>query len=175
MNKNGQIISVIAFIGVVATLIILSPFLIKIVSEPVSKFSAAMSSVDATNKSSDAINFISDTYLRWFDWVIFFIFLFNVVLILVSSFLVDVHPVWFIIYVIAAFIMVLFAPSMSLVFEKIYTSDQYSSTLTHIPFTNFIYENFMYVILGVIIISAIIMYGKYRFFGSGSAQSGGGY
>jgi len=171
-NKKGQLSSIIFFVIIVLTLLLMAPILIKIVATPLSKFSTSMTATDATNVSSNAITTIKDKFLGAFDWVIMFVFIFFTVLLFISSFLVDIHPAFVVVYIMAAFVLVIFAPTISETFQYFYeapfsTLEDGSTISTHLPITKFIFDNFGMVILGIIVLSGLIMYGKYRFSASG--------
>lgn len=185
MNNRGQIISAIFVIGTIVTLLLIAPILVKMVIVPSNKFSTALSTIDPTNVSSDAVNYTINSFTTWFDWIVFFFILFSVIMLLFTSFLVDVHPAFFFIYFIAMIGIMIFAPLTLNMLDRMYDCTAYSSVSTcssiggwttevaYLPITHFIYNNFGVFILSVMILSGIIMYGKFRW---GSSQNtGSGY
>ena len=184
ISKKGQINGVIAFVGIVVLLLILAPFLMKLVLSPVDKLSSAFSNIDSSNKSVEATSFIRGKFTGMFDWVIMAAFMFSVILLLVTSFLVDIHPAFLLVYIVAFFCIMAFSPALLSLLGNIWDNtncasppcftslDNGTDLTSYLPMTRFIYEHFGMVIMGILALSGIIMYGKYRFGGSGS--SGGG-
>ena len=116
-----------------------------------------------------------------FDWVVAAVFVFSIALLLITSFLVDIHPAFIIIYIIAAFCILSFAPSILSMMESIYDNTQFThltgttqDITQYLPITRFFYENFAIILVAVFAISAIIMYGKYRA-GGGGQPTGSNY
>lgn len=176
-NKKGQISSIIYFAGIVLVLIFLAPVLMKLVLSVSQPFGEAMATIDQTNKSVDAVNYTEGKFTGMFDWILMFFFIFNVILVLVTAFLVDVHPAFLVVYVIGVFFLVVFAPMVLDAIDTIWTAPQFSvgddNVVQYLPLMNFLRENFIWVILGVIVLSGIVMFGKYRL-GSANQQQGGG-
>lgn len=169
MNNKGQILGIIAFIVVIISLVIIAPVLMKIVTTSVSGVSTGLASVDQTNKSSDAVNYIGNTFTNTFDWVVAFFMLFNIIILLVSSFLVDVHPAFIVIYIIAGIFLFIFAPTAMDAVKTIYQTSEYTSSVANLPVTEWVVNNFGIFLLSVFILSGLIMFGKLRY----GSQSGG--
>jgi hypothetical protein len=173
MNKRGQITGIIAFVLIVITLIMLAPFLIKIVMTPSQKFVTAIANVDTNNVTVAATSKITGTFTGAIDWIIVAMFFINVIILLVTSFLVDIHPAFFVIYLIAIFFLVLFAPTFITFADTLYDNPSFTTLpngedlTSYLPITNWIFDNFGLVIMTVIILSGLIMFGKFKF---GSSQ-----
>lgn len=167
-NKRGQITSIIAFVVVVIFLVIMAPFLVKLVVTPSQKFSDALGAIDQTNKSVEAVAKITGTFTNTFDYLIIFFFLFNVVILLISSFLVDVHPAFIVVYIVALFFLFMLTPSMETMMDKIYSNTSFTDEVAFLPLTTWIMNNFSSVIFGVAILSGVIMFGKYKFTSGGA-------
>ena len=176
MNNKGQITGIIAFAAIVIFLIILAPFIMKIVMTPSQKIISSLEAVDTNNVTGAATSKVVNTFTSAFDWVILAFFVLNVVILLVTAFLVDIHPAFFVIYLIAVFFLIMFAPTFISFGEKLYDSSQFTTLpngenlTSYLPITNWIYDNFGLVIIVVIILSGLIMFGKYRF-----SRTGGQY
>ena len=173
-NKKAQINAIIVFAAVIIILLFLAPIILKIVVAPVSKVATAFSTVDPTNQSTQQITFIQNKFTGTFDWVIAFFFMFNTIILLLSAFLVDVHPAFLVIYIIAAFFLMVFAPTVLSALGNIYESPSFSvgneNVIQYIPITNFIYQNFGFILVGIIILSGVILFAKYKL---GNSYSGG--
>lgn len=182
MNNKGQMNAIIVFAIVVLMLIFVAPILMKIVVAPVEKVSQAFTNVDPTNRTSNEINFIQDKFTGTFDWIIAFLFMFNTLILLVSAFLVDVHPAFLVIYIIAVLFLMIFAPTVLDAVGNIYDNAAFTSDLNggnnviqYLPITEFIYDNFGVIMVGIIVMSGIIIFGKYRLGRSSGSGTGGVY
>jgi hypothetical protein len=174
MNKKGNVLSIIFIVGTIVTLLLMAPILVKLVIIPSEKFSDALATIDSTNKSVEAVNFIQHKFTSLFDWVILFFILFSIIILLISSFMIDVHPVFFVIYFIAMLMIMIFAPMTLGFLDRMYNCTDYMSPgecagyggwtyeIASLPITKFIYDNFSVFILSVMMLSGVIMYGKYR-------------
>lgn len=173
MENRGQVNAIIYFGIVVLILLFAAPILMKVVVAPVSKIGTSFATVDPTNKSTEAISYVQNKFTSVFDWVIAVLFMFNIVLLLITAFLVDTHPAFLVVYIFAAMFLVIFSPVVLDVLENMYNSASFSSgdenIVQYLPITEFLYQNYGYIIVGVIILSGVIMFGKYRL----GANSGG--
>jgi len=181
MNKKGQVISIIFIIATIVTLILLAPILIKLVIIPSSKFSQALATIDTSNQSVNAVDYTVTKFTQAFDWVILFFMLFSVMTLLISAFLIDAHPAFFVIYFIAMFMLIIFTPMTLNFLDRMYNCTDYqsasvcagiggwSSEIAYLPITKFVYDHFSLFILGIMMLSGLIMYGKYK------SSSIGGY
>ena len=98
VNKKAQLDSTIVFVGIVLILLFMAPYIMKIVLTPVQKLSTAFSTIDPSNKTSNEINFVQNKFTGMFDWILMFFLIFNIILILITAFLVDIHPAFLIVY-----------------------------------------------------------------------------
>jgi hypothetical protein len=181
MNKKAQVtFEILTFIVVIIGLIIAAPFVIKVVS------SFQVKLVDAVNTSalgSDAttisnVNYVSNTFISWVDKIIIIAFIGQILLLFITAFFIDVHPIFVVFYLIFAFITIVLAPNVYEIGNQIfYGPAGYVGTwvladaVAQLPMTEFILNNFAIIILALIILSGIIMYAKVKYF----PARGGGY
>lgn len=183
-NKKGQVEGILTFTVIVLTLLFLAPILFKITLTPLDKFTTSMMTVDSTNKSIESSSFIRGKFTGMMDWVIMAIFIFSIALLLISSFLIDIHPAFFVIYLIASFCIIAFAPSVMTSLDFFYGNAGTTASSNfvldengvnfveeYLPMTNWAYNNFGLIITGIFILSGAIMYGKYKF--SSNSQPAG--
>lgn len=175
MNKNGQVQAIVVITMVILGLIIAVPIILKVGTTVLGTFSTQLSNIDETNKSSDQVTFVEDTITGSFDWVVMLLVLINILLLLVSAFLIDVNPAFVILYIIFAFVLVITLPYTASVGEKIYSMSQFSvgdeNVVQYLPMTEFLLNHFGVVMVGIIFLSGVIIYAKIRF---RSNQQGGG-
>lgn len=175
IEKRGQIDGIITFVVLTLVLLFLAPILFKVTLTPIDKFTTAIGTVDNTNKSVVASEFIRGKFTGMMDWVIMAVFLFSIILLLITSFLVDVHPAFFIVYFVAAFCIVAFAPSVMTSIDYFYETSSFVTddrginfVENYLPMTNFVHDNFGKIITGILLLSAVIMYAKFRMGNSNS-------
>ena len=163
MNKLGQA-SIITFVVVVVGLLILAPVMLKLFNSTVGEIGDKLNETSA--EAGAAVATIEDTFINFWDYIIVIAFFVNVVMLLISAFMVDTHPIFLLMYIISAFVIMSFAPYTMEPVGKILGMDQFSTELGQIPMTSFVITNFNLILLGVIVLSGIVMYSKFR--GKGS-------
>jgi hypothetical protein len=174
-NKKGFMGGVAVFVLIVIALVIAAPLLLKVGLTIMDKTSDSLSILDTSNQSSSFIGDVRNKTTSVFDWAVMLIIFANLLLLLVSSFLIDVHPAFLIIYIIMACLLVLTAPYTMSIAEKLYDMEGIGygdgAVTQYIPMTNFVLQNFGYILVGIIVLSGIIIYAKIRIGGN----SGGSY
>jgi len=159
MNKLGQV-NVIAFVGVVVALLILAPIMLLIVNETLDGFSTAVNSTDSN--AADNVDYIHDSFTSMWDWLIAIAFLVNVILLFVFAFMVDSHPIFALFYLIAAVLTLMFSHYVMVPIETILGMSQFSTEVGQLPITNFIVRIWDLLLLGIIIVTGIITYGRFK-------------
>lgn len=166
-SKKGQF-GIITFVGLMFVLLFLAPFVVKIVRSSVGGFSDAITPINA--EAGASVDYVEDTFINMWDWVLFLVFSLNVLLLLISAFFIDTHPAFVIVYILTMFFMMTFAPSILDSLEAVYyDSAMTDATTGHdagrlLPTTEFLIENFGTVILGIAVLSGIVMYAKFKYF-----------
>ena len=159
MNRKAQT-DIIAFIAVVVGILILSPIILKLGNEILGSFSTAINSTSET--AAVEVSGIHSTLISFWDWIIAIAFLVNIVMLFISAFIVDSHPIFSVFYLISAVITLMFSHYIVSPVETILGIDSFSTEVLQLPITNFIVLNFDLILLGIIILTGIIMYGKFR-------------
>lgn len=160
INKKGQATSIIIFVLGIIALIIIAPIMLKIFNSTVPKFSDAVASQSpVANQTGQYI--YTKTVSLW-DSLILLGFVANVLLLLISSFLVDVHPAFFVVYLISAILTLIFAPDVLESIKVMWDNPQFATQTASLTMTRFIIDNFGVIILGILILSGIIMYAKFK-------------
>lgn len=174
MNKKAQIASVAFFIMLLAGIIIIAPIILRVGISAIDKTSTQLSAIDGTNKSVQLVVYTKNKITGTFDWVIMFLVILNILILLISSFLIDIHPAFLVIYIIGAFVMVITLPYTMALAEKIYSNSEFASgsnnVVQYIPMTEFMLNNFGTIIVGIIVLSGIIMFAKIKY---GNQNMGG--
>jgi len=159
MNKRGQV-EIVAFIGVIVTLLFLAPIMLKIVNTSVGGFSDAINSTSP--EAATEVDYVHDTFVSFWDILIAIGFLVNVLLLFIFAFLVDTHPIFSLLYLIGAMITLMFSHIFVTPIETILGMNAFSEEVLQIPITNFIVNWFDLIVLGIIIVTGIITYGKFK-------------
>lgn len=168
-NKKGQfIIPLATFIFVVLGILVVSIILIRITNSVLTPFSSAINNVSAG--AGDHVTYVQTSFTNFWDFVIVIAFLINVILLLVSAFLVDTHPLFVVLYILSCFFLLIFAPEMISAIDGIFDNAQFIDQIQYIPMTDFIRSNFSIVILGIMILSGVVMYAKVKMFGGGTPR-----
>lgn len=164
-GKRGQLeFSLITFIVVVVGLIILAPFILKITNSFVTPFGSAVGNI--SEQAGTNVNHITTTFVNFWDFVIIFAFLINIILLLMTAFLSDTHPAWLIAFVIFAFLTMIFAPELLEVLTKIYDSPQFALEVSQLAMVDFFRQYFGLILIGIYFVSGIIIYSKFRWGGN---------
>jgi hypothetical protein len=177
-SKKAQALSIVFFFVMVLSIFILGVLLMSMVNTILEPFRQQISLV--SNESAVAVGTIQNKFNAVWDWTIVILFLFNVVILLFSSFMVDIHPAFLIIYIIALMFLFMFGSTILSSLDALYNpSGVFGSgnvtaggnAYVNMPLTFWILNNFTYVILGIALLSGIIMYAKFKF----GNPSGGNY
>lgn len=171
MNNKAQIQSIAFFIGVIIVLVMLAPIILKVGTTMLTKTANQFATIDNTNKSADVVTFTQSKLTGTMDWIVMLLVIFNILVLMVSAFLIDIHPAFVVVYIIGAMALVMTAPFTIMAAEKIYSSSSFSSMISYIPMTEFLMNNFSIVIVGVIVLTGIIMFAKVRLFSSGGTNA----
>ncbi len=147
-NKKGQILSVIIFVGIVVSVFIVGLIMMKFTTSILTPFKTSIGNVSTT--AGDAVGSLETHFVNAWDYVIIAFFIFNILLLMITAFMVDSHPVFLLFYVFGAVLLILFAPSILTALEGIWTSPAMTNngqlTQVNMPITNFIINNFMVIL-----------------------------
>lgn len=159
MNKKAQIeIPVITLVAVIIALLILGPTILKLVNTILTPVSNSLGNISET--AGDSVSSIKNSFINFWDWVLVIGFLVNVVLLLISAFLVATHPVFLVLYIIFGFVMFLFAPELLQIVDKFYSDPNFATEISKIPMMDFIRSYFGVILLAIFFISGIIIFAR---------------
>ena len=163
MNRKAQV-GIVSFVGVVIALLFLAPIFLNVVTTTTGEFADAINSTDAN--AAAAVDSITNTYTGLWDWVLILVFGLNILLLLISAFFIDTHPAFMLVFIMIAFFTMAFAPNILDATDKIYNSAHYAGDVAaYLPFMDFLRSNFGAIILGIFVLTGIIMYAKFKYFG----------
>ena len=147
----------------VIVLLLLSPIMLKIVNEILTPFQAQVGNMSA--EAGAGVATIHTSFLNFWDFIIVITFVVITLLLFISAFFIDTNPLFVVLYLILAFILMIFAPDMTRIIDQIYDSPQFLTEITSIPMSDFLRTHFEIITLGIIILSGVVIYGKLKYFG----------
>jgi len=168
-KKKGQAESIIIFFILMVAVFIVSIVMLRITNSIITPFQSQIGNM--SESAGAAVGYAHDRFTTWWDYAILLVFLFNVILLLVSAFLVDIHPAFLLIYIIAVFFLLIFGNFALQALDNIWYSVGTSVENTQTPIQQFLINNFQLIMLGVVILSGVVMYAKFKVF---SGQGAGG-
>lgn len=170
ISKRAQLDNPIIFIAVIIIgLLIIAPVMLKVMREIRTPLSNSLGNISSGSGAIAQSNFNSviDTGISWWDKVVVAAFILSVLLLFVSAFLVDAHPFFIIVYIGLNFALILFAPNIIEAVNKIYDSSQFAQETAILSFMDTIRSNYVGFLIGLMVITGIIIYGKVAITGSG--------
>lgn len=173
MNKKAQAQSIIIFFVVVVAILIVSIILLRLTNEILTPFASQLTHFN--NQSANTVTAINNSFAIVWDWVIVLLFLFNIILLLISSFMVDIHPAFVIVYIICVIFLVIFGNEFGYIIDQVWGSIGTTVETAQTPMQQFIINNFMYFMLGIIALSGLVMYAKFKYWGGTGGGVGGSY
>lgn len=165
MKRKGQLDHpIIGFFVLALGLIIIGGIFMKLFVEIKTPLSNSLGNTTGGLEAQAGVNKVLNTAITFWDKIIVFAFLFGIIFVFISAFLIDVHPIFIVLYLLINFIFMLFGPdiieSISIIYDP--TSGAYlgDSVLQNLPFTYWISQNFGIFIVGLMIVTGIIIYTK---------------
>lgn len=167
MNKKGQFDYPIATLIVIVFLtLLMAPIILKIFNSFLDVIPAQLSSVDNSNVSTEAFTRVLNTGVSFFDKIIVFSFFLSIVILFISAFLIDTNPFWVILYILMSFFMIILTPTIMGALDNFYSPvGMFSTEVTQLTFTNFFRTHFIAFLIGIMITTGIIIYGKIALLG----------
>jgi len=163
MNNRGQF-GLVTFLGIAIVLLAIAPILLNIVTTMIGGVGDGLEAVDPV--ASGKMQEIEDKFTGMWDYVIMFFFLFNVILLLISSFFIDTHPVFLILYIFVSFLIFVFAPYLVDTIDRIWDTTHFitDGTINELGMSGFVVDNFGIILLAIYFLSGLIIYGKIKYF-----------
>jgi hypothetical protein len=148
----------------------MAPVMLKLVTTVTDQLNVTLANQSINNSASLAVGSLGTTFTNFWDFIILLAFIIIAIIMFWSAFFVDVHPVFFVLFLVMSFIAVMFIPTLITVTDSIwYAHGNYSNgtsyaifNTTQLPFTTAIHDNIAIIIVGMIVVAGIIMYGKMR-------------
>lgn len=151
---------IITFAVLAVVIIIIAPIMMTVFRESVGGFTSGLNAV--SNSTANEAAKIGNTFTSMYDIVVITVFLVALIMLIVTSFLIEVHPIFIVFYILTAIFTMTFIPSLLQPAESIWSSDIISAYTVHLPMTQFILDNYSAIMLVVIVLTGIITYAKIR-------------
>jgi hypothetical protein len=162
MNKQGQglAVPIITFVVLIIGIIILAPILLKVVNEVQGPLNESFSGISP--EASEEGSSVFEKFKGMFDIMILIIFFLLIVVMLISAFLVDVHPAFLLVYIVFAFFLFIIAPSIMDAVDRIYESNDFAEEQGDLPITDFLRQSFGVIMVAVYVLTGVILFAKLR-------------
>lgn len=168
MDSKGQTdFPFLTFIGMVIAILFMGPIMFHILNEVLGGFAGGAGNISSTY--GNTVNSVITTTNNLWDLTMILIFIVLVILMLVSSFFVDIHPAFMIIYILLGFFIFFFAPSILDATTEVYDKMLTPAEQADMTYTKYLIDNFNMIMMGIFVLSGIVIYGKYKL-----SQGGGG-
>jgi hypothetical protein len=119
---------------------------------------------------NDTLKDITDTGRNLFDFMFLSVVIGSFASILILSFLVDIHPIWSVFFLIAMIVLVLASMVISNSYVEITNNTAFENTQQYFPIQNYIMQNLPIIIFAFGILVAIILYSKTSPYTGGGLQ-----
>jgi len=166
LNKKAQVeFSPAIVIAFIIGLIIFAPIMIKIIGVTTGTFFTQMNET-APEAVSQADNAVNKVY-NFFDYLIIIAIMINVIMLFVSAWFIDTNPAFIILYIMFAFIFVLFLPNLLDATDQVWNrmnnvEDDWHTGSMPLTFTNWIRENLILFSVVIIALSGVVTYAKFK-------------
>jgi hypothetical protein len=172
-NKKGQFDNpIIAFAVIIIALLILAPVVLKVMRSIQQPMSDSFGNLTGKGGEVAQTNFnaVAVTGINFWDKVVIAAFFLSILLLLVSAFLVDAHPFFIVLYIFLNFMLILFAPNIIQAVDNIYDSSSFAQETAMLSFMDTIRVHYAEFLIGMMILTGIIIYGKIALFSGGKRQ-----
>lgn len=162
INKKAQFdYPIITFFVLVFGLLLLAPFILKIFISIQTPISAQLGNVTNGGEVAQTnFNSVLNVAINFWDKVIISAFFLSIILLVISSIFIDASPFFIILYIFISFMLVLFSGNIIDSLDAIYSSSQFATEVTYLSFMNSIRLNFGVFLVGIIVLTGIIIFGK---------------
>ena len=110
----------------------------------------------------ETLDVVDQRYTNLFDGFFIFIFIGLWIIALVASFMIDTHPIFFVMSIIILICILITSVYLGNAFEEFITDASLNDAHTQFPGTFFILTNLFPIIIGIGISILLVLYGKNR-------------
>lgn len=162
MNKKAQFGGeIFAFALILIAIIITSYFCLYLVNKVTTPVAEQLGK--QSPGAEVAVNTVRTGFMGIWDSIMALVFIFNIILLLLTSFFINAHPAFVILYIFSLVIIFILLPYVQDLAIAVYENNEFTSGIdTYMPITKFIMNNLVIMVLVIAVISGIIIYGKLK-------------
>ena len=169
MLKKGQVdFAPAMLIAIVIALLLMAPVMIRIIGTVTGTFFSQMNDTApyAVEEATGAV----DVVYNFFDYLILIALFINIIVMFISAWFIDTNPVFVVMYIMFAFIFVLFLPNLLDAVDRVWDkTDEMGDldpwredTSMNLTYTDWIRRNLIVFMIVVIGLTGIITYAKFK-------------
>jgi len=117
---------------------------------------------DIGNATKEVSGNLFNIYPDLMDNIFLFAFILLVIFLLISVFLLDTHPIYFILTFILLISVFLVAMLLSNVYEDVMLDAELSGSANEFPFTSWVMDNMLPLIVGIGFFTSIALFVKFK-------------
>ena len=157
-NKKGQVIFdmilVVIVLFVLAIAAVIGSYVYKELDDEI------QADDDFSDVSKGVSADVQANYSTWFDNILLTVLIFLWILLIVTSFLVDAHPIFFIITVLMLIVVFIAGMAMANSYEELMLDEDLAPFAEGMPKTAFIFDNFLIILIVMGLTAALSLYAK---------------
>lgn len=167
-NKRGNVdFGPVVLIAIIISLFIFAPIMVRIIGTTTGTFFKQMNETapSAVSEASSAV----DKVYNFFDYLIIIVILINIIMLFISAWFIDTNPVFIVLYIIFAFIMILFLPNLMDAVDSVWDKaedmgsyDTWEGSSMNLTFTDWVRRNMTMMSIIIIALTGIITYAKFK-------------
>lgn len=157
-NKKGQLPLDLIIVLIVLFVFVVVAFVAVFVSQGIND--ELQADDDWNNESKEMLSELNTGFPTWMDNAYMFILIGFWIILLVSSFMVDSHPVFFIVTVILVIFILIAGMMISNALEEVTSDPDFSSVKEQFPKMNWINDHWLIIMIAIAFTALLALYGK---------------
>lgn len=118
------------------------------------------------NQSKQISEDLYDRYPSVMDGTFIFAFALIWILVLVASFIIDAHPIFFIVTLILLIFVIIIGAYIGNIYEELSNDSEIGTFASSFPMTNFVMQHYMLFIIAIALTVSLVLFGKNKFAGT---------
>lgn len=155
-KKGNAVLDIALFMIIIVVFAIASILGYKVFTEINTDISAEMTNTQANATLQET----GGRYPAVLDGLVILVFLGLWAMVLVASFMVDSHPIFFIFSVILIFFMIIAGIFLGNFYEEFFSDSEFTGLTATFPATNWILTHLLPIVIAISISILIVLYGK---------------
>lgn len=115
---------------------------------------------DMSETAKTASGSVNSNYSTWFDNVFLTVLIFLWIMLIVTSFMIDAHPIFFIITVLLLIVVFIVGMAMANSYEELTNDADFAEFAGNMTKTSFIFDNFLIILIIMGLTAAVSLYAK---------------